>query len=168
MDLEITNHNMDSLKKFAADVKEYIVKNKLYVEIQGRNYVYVEGWQFLGGMLGITAVPVQLDNQSTDDNIKYACVVELRKGETLVGRGFALCSNAENKKKSFDEYAIASMAQTRAVGKAYRLNIGWLMKLSGYEGTPAEEMTTVDGEVTNEAVKETINAHKERYGNKNS
>lgn len=35
------------------------------------------------------------------------------------------------------------MAQTRAVGKAYRMKIGWLLKVAGYETTPAEEMDAV-------------------------
>ena len=33
-----------------------------------------------------------------------------------------------------------SMAQTRALGKAYRMALGWIMKMAGYEATPAEEM----------------------------
>jgi hypothetical protein len=32
------------------------------------------------------------------------------------------------------------MAQTRAVSKAFRNVFGWLMKVSGYEATPFEEM----------------------------
>ena len=35
------------------------------------------------------------------------------------------------------------MAQTRAIGKAYRNIIGWVMKMAGYEGTPGEEMKAV-------------------------
>jgi len=35
------------------------------------------------------------------------------------------------------------MAQTRAIGKAYRNVIGWVIKLAGYEGTPSEEMVKV-------------------------
>ena len=57
--------------------------------------------------------------------------------------GFATCSNKEHTKRSFADYAICSMAQTRAVGKAYRLSLGWLMKAAGYEATPAEEMHDV-------------------------
>ena len=57
-----------------------------------------------------------------------------------VSVGHALCSNKERSKRSFDEYAILSMAQTRAEGKAYRLLLGWLMKAAGFEATPAEEM----------------------------
>ena len=33
-------------------VKNYIVENKLFAEIAGKNYVMVEGWQFAGGLLG--------------------------------------------------------------------------------------------------------------------
>ena len=40
-----------------------------------------------------------------------------------------------------DEYAILSMAQTRAIGKAFRNLIGWVIKMAGYESTPAEEMS---------------------------
>jgi hypothetical protein len=39
-----------------------------------------------------------------------------------------------------DDYALRSMAQTRAVAKALRLCLGWIMSLAGYEATPAEEM----------------------------
>jgi hypothetical protein len=66
-------------------------------------------------------------------------IINLKTGE-IISRGFAVCSNKEGKKKSFDEYAVLSMAQTRAIGKAYRNVIGWTMKLAGYETTPAEEM----------------------------
>ena len=75
---------------------------------------------------------------------KYRAEVSLRDKEgKMVGYGVAICSNREAGKKNFDEYAVASMAQTRAVGKAYRMKIGWLLKVAGYETTPAEEMDAV-------------------------
>ena len=55
----------------------------------------------------------------------------------------AICTNKEHGKTNFDEYAVASMAQTRAVGKAFRMKIGWLLKVAGYETTPAEEMDAI-------------------------
>lgn len=63
----------------------------------------------------------------------------LRSGEVL-GRAVAYCSNEEQGKQDFDEFKIASMAQTRATGKAFRLLVSWVMSLAGYEPTPAEEM----------------------------
>ena len=32
------------------------------------------------------------------------------------------------------------MAQTRAIGKAYRNILAWIIRAAGYEPTPAEEM----------------------------
>jgi hypothetical protein len=44
-----------------------------------------------------------------------------------------------------DDYALRSMAQTRAVSKALRLPLGFVMQLAGFNPTPAEEMPpTVD------------------------
>lgn len=72
----------------------------------------------------------------------YETEVELFNYETgqFVGNGYAVCSNTERAKLDFDEYAIESMAQTRATGKAFRLKLGYVFKLAGFEGTPAEEM----------------------------
>lgn len=39
-----------------------------------------------------------------------------------------------------DEYAVNSMAQTRASAKALRNAFGWVAELAGYQSTPAEEM----------------------------
>jgi hypothetical protein len=60
--------------------------------------------------------------------------------DEVLSVGYAICSKSESKKSSFDEYAVLSMAQTRSIGKAYRNLIGWVMKMSGYESTPAEEI----------------------------
>jgi hypothetical protein len=99
----------------------------------------VEGWQFAGGLLGMLPNVAEVKEISPN---KWLAKVEIINQKTLeiVSTGFALCSKEEMKKKTFDEYAILSMAQTRAIGKAYRNTIGWIMKIAGYESTPAEEM----------------------------
>jgi roadblock/LC7 domain-containing protein len=134
--------NAKSLIELATVVKHHIVTYKLFTEISKRNYVHVEGWQFTGALLGLMPRVVSIEKIATEGKT-YAYQVKVEivdKSEKVVGIGFAMCSNAEDKKKSFDEYAVMSMAQTRAIGKAYRNIIGWVMKMSGYEGTPAEEM----------------------------
>ena len=107
-----------------------------------KNYAHVEGWQFAGGLMGIYPKVVSVENLSSGTEKKWKADVELIfiKDGRAVGFGSAVCSNQEGKKKSFDEYAILSMAQTRAIGKAYRNSFGWVMKLAGYEATPSEEM----------------------------
>ena len=139
---QIRKYNIDKptqVIQMAKTLKEYIIKNNLYAEIAGKNYVMVEGWQFAGGLLGL--FPKVVDVKDLGEN-KWLAHVEIINKQTglVVGSGYALCSKSEAKKKSFDEYAILSMAQTRAIGKAYRNLIGWIMKAAGYEATPAEEM----------------------------
>lgn len=136
------------MKQMAELLKEHIVKNKLYTPIVGKNYVFVEGWQFAGGLLGVFPKVKRTEDLSTGSEMKWLAEVELiDRNNKVIGIGIALCSNKENKKKTFDEYAILSMAQTRAIGKAYRNLIGWVMKLAGYEATPSEEMVRVGDKV---------------------
>lgn len=143
--LSKVSYELDQPTKVAAManvLKAHVVKNKLYTEIQGKNYVHTDGWQFAGGLLGLIPLVEETSDRSSGSEIKWAATAVLidSKTDKIVGRGYALCSSKENKKKGFDEYAILSMAQTRAIGKAFRNRIGWVMKMAGYESTPSEEM----------------------------
>jgi hypothetical protein len=120
-----------------------LIKEKgLSSNIQGKQFVNVEGWQFAGASLGLMPIITSTQDLSNETAIKYMATCEVRNITTgqLVATGIALCSNAEKTKRYFDEYAILSMAQTRAIGKAYRNLLAWLMKAAGFEATPAEEM----------------------------
>lgn len=140
------------LANFAQQLKKYVVQNGLVTKIQNKLYVNVEGWQFCGAVTGILPIVRRVsDLPGPDGEIKYRAEVELVSiaKELTVGYGVAICSNKEAGKTKFDEYAIASMAQTRATGKAYRNAFAWLMKMAGYEATPAEEATGMDGNPAN-------------------
>lgn len=137
-----TLNNLESIQRLSTDLKKFITGNNLTTPIQGKTYVNVEGWQAAGGLLGLFPVVTQTINQSTGSEYKYEAHVELRRmaDGSVVGTGIAICTNKESKKRTFDEYAVCSMAQTRAIGKAYRNLLAWVMKMSGFEATPAEEM----------------------------
>jgi hypothetical protein len=60
-------------------------------------------------------------------------------GQT-VGAAEAMCTTNEGRWRKADPYAVRSMAQTRAVSKALRLPLGFIMQLAGYSPTPAEEI----------------------------
>lgn len=137
-------------KKLVTELMAYVDDNKLAINIAGKKYLQVEAWQFTGSQLNLTAVVTEIEDitppAKTEGGVvkpKYKATVEVIHNPTgqLVSRGFAICSKEESKKSSFDEYAVASMAQTRAIGKAYRNILAWLPKLAGYEGTPAEEIS---------------------------
>lgn len=124
-------------------LKNIVVQQKLFVPIKGKNYAMVEGWMLAGMLTGINVMVEEPKCLSTGSEIKYSVAAKLYKGDLLVGVGYAVCSSKEAMKKSFDEYAILSMAQTRAIGKAYRNKIGFIMKLAGFQATPSEEMHKV-------------------------
>ncbi|MBW3544378.1 MAG: hypothetical protein KY428_02070 [Bacteroidetes bacterium] len=135
--------NSSETLHLAQDLAKFIRENRLAMQIQGKDYVNVEGWQYAGARLGIFPVIEDVKRiQSNDDELKYQAHVKLinLKTDTIVGSGFAICSNRESGKRYYQEFAIASMAQTRAIGKAYRNILAWIIRAAGYEPTPAEEM----------------------------
>lgn len=132
----------DETLHLATDLAKFIKENKLYQNIQGKDYVNVEGWQYAGSRLGVLPIIDQVVNISTDVELKYQAKVNLINLRTyqIIGAGFAVCSNKEQGKKYYQEFAIASMAQTRAIGKAYRNILAWIITAAGYCPTPAEEV----------------------------
>ena len=155
---QVSLHSPQSLIKFATELKTFIIKQKLFTNIQGKNYVNVEGWQFAGGNLGLLPVVESCTRLDRKDEIIYQASVALFNGNKIVSRGIAVCSSKEKGKSTKEEYVIASMAQTRAEGKAYRLILGWLMKVAGYETTPTEEVS--QEAIKKEQVAETPTAEK--------
>ncbi len=160
MSTELTNQprfdliNSDSMLNLSKDLAKLIKEKGLSSNIQGKQFVNVEGWQFAGASLGLMPIITEttdLTRRGTEPGqveIKYMAKCEVRNINTgqLVATGVAICSNFEHSKKRFDEYAILSMAQTRAIGKAYRNLLAWLMKAAGFEATPAEEMDFAQAE----------------------
>jgi len=175
-------HVMADLTNFAKDLQKFVKENKLSTNIQGNEYVLVDGWKFAGlnfGIVPLPSEPVREDENhvffafynKTDkgkwycaateqitENVeafktkyprnekkkvyRYKCSVELKNTMTgeIVGSGSAVCTNIEKSRADMDEYAILSMSQTRAIAKAYRNTIGFIMKMAGFEPVPAEEM----------------------------
>ena len=140
--------NKDSMLSLSNELAKLIKDKKLSTNIKGKDFVNVEGWQFAGAALGLMPIITETKDLSNEKIIKYSATCEIRNigNGSVVAVGVALCTNAEPTKKYFDEYAILSMSQTRAIGKAYRNLLAWLMKAAGFEATPAEEMDFVDAE----------------------
>jgi len=133
--------------ELAAPLAKLINDKKLYSLIKGKKYVRVEGWSTLGAMIGV--LPRTVSSSEIRDSGIFEAVVELIRVNdgAVIGRGIAECGADDEVDKNNKpvwanrpRYARRSMAITRATGKAYRLGFAWIMKLAGYEGTPAEEM----------------------------
>lgn len=128
---------MQRTTEVAGALKEFIGRQGLVSRISNRDYIVVEGWQMLGMLLGVT--PGSVITRPVTDG--WEAVVELHdRSGRVVGGGEAECLASERTWKSRDDYARRSMAQTRAIGKAYRNTFGFIAKAAGFEATPAEEM----------------------------
>lgn len=124
----------------AADaLRDVISRKKLFSTIQGREYVRVEGWTTLATMMGCLPREVSV---TRDEKGTYTATVELVRMHdgAVLTRASAECGMDESTWAKRADYARRSMAATRAVSKACRLAFSWVMALSGYEVTPAEEI----------------------------
>lgn len=124
---------------------DIINDRKLFVRIQNKDYVLFEGWSCLGSILGVFPYVVETKEIVREGKVVgFEAFAEARtKGGQVIGRGAARCTKEEGRWGKADEYAVFSMAQTRAMGKSLRLPLGWVMTLAGYQGTPWEEMESV-------------------------
>jgi hypothetical protein len=122
----------------ATALADVIRTRRLFKHIGTHDYVFVEGWTLLGSMLGVFA---EVEWSRVMEGGWEARAVARTLGGRTVGAAEAMCTRTEPKWKTSDAYAIRSMAQTRAVSKALRLPLGFIMELAGYSATPAEELT---------------------------
>ena len=117
-----------------------VVSQKRQIVINGNRYLTFEDWQTIGRFYGVTVGIVSTGK--TDTGYAARAVVYNRQG-TVISAAEAICTRGERKWKDRDEYAIKSMAQTRACAKALRNVLAWVAVLAGFEGTPAEEIAGV-------------------------
>lgn len=109
----------------------------LVVKIQGREHLTVEAWQTLGAMVGVT--PVCIWTKKLENG--WEARVEARTTDgRVIGAAEAECLTDEGRWKSADDFAVRSMAQTRATSKALASVLRFVATLGGAAGTPAEEM----------------------------
>jgi len=121
-----------------ADLLARIIREqKLYATIQGKEYVLVEGWTLAGTLLGV--FPVLVWTRKLDDGWEARVEARTRDG-AIVGAAESECLRSERKWARAEDYAIRSMASTRATSKALRQPLGFVITLAGFEATPADEI----------------------------
>lgn len=128
---------VERASRVATSLAGVIKERRLSSRISGKEHVNVEGWTLLGSMLGVFA---EVEWSRELDNGWEARAVARTLNGNVVGAAEAMCTNTEGRWRSADPYAVRSMAQTRAVSKALRMPLGFIMHLAGYSATPAEEL----------------------------
>jgi hypothetical protein len=124
---------------------------KTAVQIQGRKFVRVEGWQSIatahGCFAGAEDAERAYDNQGNHIGYKAQGVLRNAHGEVIAtGEGYVGFDEKDRKGnptwKNRDEYAGRAMAQTRAISRTCRGVFAHVVVLidAGLSTTPAEEV----------------------------
>jgi hypothetical protein len=119
------------------ELARVIRDRKLYASIGGKEHVLVEGWTLLGSMLGV--FPLTIWTHKLEDGWEARVEARTLDGR-VVGAAESMCTTGERRWRGADDYAVRSMAATRATSKALRQPLGFVMQLAGFDATPADEL----------------------------
>ena len=123
--------------EMATALKGALDRGNLIKRIDKRDYVLIEGWTLLGTMLGVS--PVLVWSRPLDNG--WEARVEARTlAGVVLSAAEASCTYDERNWAGRPDFALRSMAQTRATAKALRMALGFIVSMAGFETTPAEEM----------------------------
>lgn len=117
--------------------------DKYVVHAAGQEFLRYEAWSTLARGYGWTAgVETITDVLDTDGHtvigVEAYAVLRDNMG-TQIGGAPARCMLDEPNWSNKPLAQVASMAGTRAAGKALRIGLSWVVVLAGYNPTPAEE-----------------------------
>lgn len=134
----------------AGDVAKIVRDNGLSKRFGSspKEHVFVEGWLTISRVNNEAPHAEIKEVQKLEDGteiIKARAWITDASG-AVVSEADGYCSSDENNWRGKPFYARASMAQTRAIGKAMRLRHAWVMVMAGFSPTPAEEMDGIHEE----------------------
>jgi len=135
-----------------ADVLAGVIeKQRLYSVIQSKKFVRVEGWVTLATLRGCLPREVEVVEMPEGRYVATVELIRMSDGMVLTRASAECGGDGDSVWRGRPSNARRSMAITRATGKACRVAFSWVMALSGYEVTPAEEMDHVAAQNDNPA-----------------
>lgn len=142
---------------------DVVIKQKLFHDIGTKRHIEVTAWQFAAHFYGITAAVVDVspcvDELTGAAGFKATANAMMIATGQVISTGHAYCLNNEDNWSTRPKYEypngqktqvgevrvpsfqLASMAQTRAIGKVLSNVLRFVAVLAGFSDTPAEEMT---------------------------
>ena len=133
---------LEEAQRAAKALAEVINNKKRKVQFNGETYLEFEDWLTVGRFYGVSCrvdrtAYVQYDEAAGFE--AHASAI-LNPGGQVISAAEALCLNDERNWAAKPLFQLRSMAQTRACAKALRNALAWVVVLTGYRPTPAEEM----------------------------
>jgi len=118
-----------------------VEKQHLYMQIRDKKYLTLEAWEILGKFCNLTAIVEWVNPVELWDSKGFEARVEVKDSEgKVISIAESMCMNDEPNWKGKPIFQLKSMSQTRAMSKAYRMCLSFIVSLAGYAASPAEEM----------------------------
>jgi len=149
----VEEHNIKpaQLVTFASDaakhLKDIVEKTKSSIMLGKNEHLKFEAWQTIAKFYGSTVTvdwtkPILMQNEGHLEEVfgyeAKASVID--KDGKILSSAESGCFKDEDNWRNKPSFQLRSMAQTRACAKALRNVYSWVVVLSGYAPTPAEEM----------------------------
>jgi hypothetical protein len=138
----VKKENPAELMRISSDVAGVCrnIVTKTAVNIQGKKYVQVEGWQSIATAHGCMAGACE--PMKVDGGVQAKGFVRRMSDGVELSSGYGFVGDDEKSWASRPEYARRAMAQTRAISRACRSAFSHVVVLmdSGLSTTPAEEV----------------------------
>jgi len=132
----------------AADALVKLVKKAGLAKKFGgeKEHLFVEAWEALGKFYRMSAKPIDavpIMVEGIAGAKARAVIIDIDTGHEISGAD-AYCMRDEPNWRNRPFYQLASMAQTRAASKAFRMVLAFVPALAGFATTPAEEMSDME------------------------
>jgi len=133
-------------QKAADALMKRVEKKPRKIMMGGKQYLEFGDWQTVSRFFGATAGTDWSRAVERDGKIiGYEARSVVHQHGKIISAAEAMCLRTERNWRGRDDFALRSMAQTRASAKALRNAFGWVVELAGYASTPAEEMEEENG-----------------------
>ena len=130
---------IENARTKASILAEIVEEQELYTVIQGKKHLHVEAWKTIGKGYGLSP-QIEWTRPIESGGWEARCIFTDLAGEQ-VGSGEAECGTyGDGPWVDRASYAQRSMAQTRAISRAGRNCLDWVVVLAGFSATPFEEM----------------------------
>ncbi|MFA7314499.1 MAG: hypothetical protein WC025_01025 [Candidatus Magasanikbacteria bacterium] len=129
-------------KKASKALMSVIASKDNKVLIKGEQYLTLEDWQTLARFYNITT-GIEWTKSTTNENkaFGYDARAVAYQNSTIISGAEASCFRDEKNWEDKPSFQLKSMSQTRAMSKCLRNILAWIVVLSNFKPTPAEEIT---------------------------
>jgi hypothetical protein len=138
------NEVIKEAEVMATALYNVVEKQHLFMMIGTKKYLQLEAWQLLGKFCQVHGIVESVEpvEYFGVQGFEAKAIIMDAKGD-VIAAAEAVCMTDEPNWEGKPMFQLKSMSQTRALSKAYRSCLSFVVSIAGYAPTPLEEMEGV-------------------------